>query len=52
MVELKLGGEQMFCIMIVALVFWLIFDYKKDKKIELSLRDEKERIYNDSTKKD
>lgn len=42
----------MFYAMIVALIFWLIFDYKKDKKIEQSLRDEKEKIYNDSTKKD
>ena len=42
----------MFFLIIVALLFWLIFDYKKDKKIENCLRDEKEKIYNDHAAKD
>lgn len=41
----------MFFLIIVALFFWLIFDYKKDKKIEKSLNDEKTRIYNNSAEK-
>lgn len=41
----------MFFLIIVALLFWLIFDYKKDKKIEKSLNDEKTRIYNNSAEK-
>ncbi len=42
----------MFFLMIIALFFWLIFDYKKDKKIEKRLDDEKTRIYNNGAEKD
>ena len=33
----------MFCIIVATIGFWLIFDYKKDKKIEKYLRKEKEK---------
>lgn len=42
----------MFYIIVAAMGFWLIFDYKKDKKIEKRLRKEKEKAQNNCLEKE
>ena len=44
--------ERMFYIMVVIIVFWLFSDYRKDKKIEKCLNEEKEQALNNQMEED